>query len=145
MLTYKNLSLNINFSYRFGGNLYNETRMAKVESIDPQKNVDERAFTDRWKQPGDVSPYLAIKYNAESTSQSYFYTDRFVEKDNELLLSSVTLQYNVPQKVVNNLGLQRLYVSAGAEDLFRLTSAKYDRGTTYPFSRSVNLSLSLTF
>jgi len=145
MLTYKNLSLNINFSYRFGGNLYNDTRMAKVESIDPQKNVDERAFTDRWKQPGDVSPYLAIKYNAESTSQSYFYTDRFVEKDNELLLSSVTLQYNVPQKVVNNLGLQRLYVSAGAEDLFRLTSAKYERGTTYPFSRSVNLSLSLTF
>ena len=144
MLTYKNLSLNINFSYRFGGNLYNDTRMAKVESIDPQKNVDERAFTDRWKQPGDVSPYLAIKYNAESTSQSYFYTDRFVEKDNELLLSSVTLQYNVPQKVVNNLGLQRLYVSAGAEDLFRLTSAKYERGTTYPFSRSVNLSLSLT-
>ncbi len=38
-----------------------------------------------------------------------------------------------------------MYVSAGAEDLFRITSAKYERGTDYPFSRSVNLSLSLTF
>ena len=38
-----------------------------------------------------------------------------------------------------------MYVSAGAEDLFRITSAKYERGTSYPFSRSVNLSVSLTF
>lgn len=145
MLTWKNLSLNLNFSYRFGGDMYNSTRMAKVESINPRQNVDERAFTDRWKAPGDVSPYLAIKLNAEGQSMSYSYTDRFVEKDNELWFSNVTLQYNVPQSFVNRLGMQRLYVSAGAEDLFRITSAKYERGTDYPFSRSVNFSLSLTF
>ncbi len=51
----------------------------------------------------------------------------------------------MPQNWITPLGLQRLYVSAGAEDLFRLTSAKYERGTNYPFSRSVNLSLSVTF
>lgn len=68
-----------------------------------------------------------------------------MEDDNELWLSSVNLQYNVPQEFVNHIGLQRAYVSAGAEDLFRLTSAKYERGTTYPFSRTLNLSFSLTF
>lgn len=142
LLQYKDFSLNVNFSYRFGGDMYNSTRMAKVENVNPQNNVDLRAFTDRWKQPGDLAQYLAIQTNG---GKSFTYTDRFVEKDNELWLSSVTLQYNVPQDVIKPLGLQRLYVSAGAEDLFRITSAKYERGTAYPFSRSVNLSLSLTF
>ena len=141
-LQWKNLSLNINFSYRFGGDLYNSTRMSKVENVDPKRNVDVRAFTDRWKQPGDVSKYLAI---SSTGGQTYTYTDRFVEKDNELWLSGVTLQYNVPQSWVTKHGLQRLYISAGAEDLFRITSGKYERGTAYPYSRNLNLSLSVTF
>ncbi len=122
--------------------MYNSTRMSKVENINPRYNVDVRAFTERWKQPGDVKPYLAISSNGGSSFQ---YSDRFVEKDNELWLSSITLQYNMPQEYIKSLGLQRLYVSAGAEDIFRITSAKYERGTSYPYSRSVNLSLSLTF
>lgn len=87
-------------------------------------------------------PYLAISANG---GKEFQYSDRFVEKDNELWLSAVTLQYNVPETFIKPIGLQRMYVSAGAEDLFRITSAKYERGTDYPFSRSVNLSLSLTF
>ncbi|MDE7026950.1 MAG: TonB-dependent receptor, partial [Duncaniella freteri] len=142
LLQYRNLSLNLNFSYRFGGDMYNSTRMAKVENINPQNNVDVRAFTERWKHPGDVVPYLAISANG---GKEFQYSDRFVEKDNELWLSAVTLQYNVPETFIKPIGLQRMYVSAGAEDLFRITSAKYERGTDYPFSRSVNLSLSLTF
>ncbi|MDE6377986.1 MAG: SusC/RagA family TonB-linked outer membrane protein [Duncaniella sp.] len=141
-LQWKDLSLNVNFSYRFGGDMYNATRMSKVENVDPKRNVDLRAFNDRWKKPGDVAKYLAIQTDGGRT---YTYTDRFVEKDNELWLSAVTLQYNVPQSWVSRYGLQRLYVSAGAEDLFRITSAKYERGTAYPFSRNVNLSLSVTF
>ena len=142
LLTYRNVSLNMNFSYRFGGEMYNSTRMSKVENVNPRKNVDIRAFTERWKRPGDVKPYLDI---SATGGQTFAYSDRFVEKDNELWLSSMTIQYNVPQAWLKNVGLQRLYLSAGAEDLFRLTSAKYERGTAYPFSRSVNLSMSLTF
>lgn len=142
MLRYKNFSLTMNFSYRFGGDIFNSTRMSKVENIDPQKNVDRRAFTERWKQPGDVVPYLDI---SATGGKSFVYSDRFVERDNELWLSSVNLQYNVPDEWVKSAGLQKLYVSLGAGDLFRLTSAKYERGTLYPYSRSMNLSLSVTF
>ena len=146
LLTWKNLSLNLNFSYRVGGKLYNSTRMAKVENINPRGNVDVRAFTERWKQPGDRVPYLAINLlDDDKDIVTYAYSDRFVEKDNELWLSSLMLQYNFPQKMIQPIGLQRLYLSAGAEDLFRLTSAKYERGTSYPYSRSLNLSLSVTF
>lgn len=141
-LAYKQFSLNVNFSYRFGGELYNSTRMTKIENIDPKKNADIRAFTERWHQAGDVVPYLDI---SATGGQSYIYSDRFVEKDNELWLSNVNLQYNVPDNYVKKFGLQKLYVGVGMEDLFRLTTAKYERGTSYPYSRSVNFSLSVTF
>lgn len=141
VVSYKDWSLNANFSYRFGGDMYNSTRMAKVESIDPRRNADVRAFLDRWKQPGDVAPYLGLS----AFGGYYAYSDRFVEKDNELWLSNINIQYNVPATFLRKVGMQRLYLSAGASDLFRLTTAKYERGTDYPFSRGFNLSASVTF
>ncbi len=141
-LVYKQFSLNMNFSYRFGGDLYNGTRMSKIENIDPQKNADIRAFTERWHHIGDVVPYLDI---SATGGKSFIYSDRFVEKDNELWLSNVNLQYNVPDDYVKKFGIEKMYVGVGMEDLFRLTTAKYERGTSYPYSRSVNLSLSVTF
>ena len=142
LLTYKQFSLNLTFSYRFGGDLYNSTRMSKIENIDPKRNADVRAFSERWKQAGDVVPYLNI---SKTGGQTYTYSDRFVEKDNELYLSSARLQYNVPDSWVKSVGLQKLYVSLGVSDLFRLTSAKYEMGTSYPYSRSMDISVSVTF
>lgn len=142
MLQYKNFSLTASFQYRFGGEMYNSTRALKVENINPRKNCDVRAFTDRWTKAGDVKPYIDI---ANATGNSSVYTDRFVEKDNELWLSSLYLQYNVPTAFLKKIHVQKLYVGIGTEDLFRITSAKYERGTSYPYSRSVNMSASLTF
>ncbi len=142
MLQYKNFSLTASFQYRFGGEMYNSTRALKVENINPRKNCDVRAFTDRWTKAGDVKPYIDI---ANATGTSSIYTDRFVEKDNELWLSSLYLQYNVPATFLKKIHVQKLYVGIGTEDLFRITSAKYERGTSYPYSRSVNLSASITF
>lgn len=142
MLQYKNFSLTASFQYRFGGEMYNSTRALKVENINPRKNCDVRAFTDRWTKAGDVKPYIDI---ANATGNSSVYTDRFVEKDNELWLSSLYLQYNVPTTFLKKIHVQKLYVGIGTEDLFRITSAKYERGTSYPYSRSVNMSASLTF
>lgn len=142
MLQYKNFSLTASFSYRFGGEMYNSTRALKVENVNPRKNCDVRAFTDRWTNVGDVKPYIDI---AKATGNTSVYTDRFVEKDDELWLSSLYLQYNVPMTYLKKLHIQKMYLGIGTEDLFRITSAKYERGTSYPFSRSINMSASLTF
>ena len=142
MLQYKNFSLTASFSYRFGGEMYNSTRAMKVENVNPRKNCDVRAFTDRWTNVGDVKPYIDI---AKATGNTSVYTDRFVEKDDELWLSSLYLQYNVPMTFLKKLHIQKMYLGIGTEDLFRITSAKYERGTSYPFSRSINMSASLTF
>jgi hypothetical protein len=142
LLRWKRLSMTVNFSYRFGGDLYNSTRAAKIENINPRYNADVRAFNGRWKQPGDVVPYLDI---STTGGTSYYYSDRFVEKDNELWLSSMQFTYDMTSSLLQKLHLQKMYVSLGLSDLFRLTTAKYERGTSYPYSRSVNASVSVTF
>ncbi len=142
MLTYRNFSLSMSLSYRFGGQMYNSTRASKVENIDPKYNCDVRAFSERWTAPGDVKPYLNISTTGGNSS---VYTNRFVEDDNELYMSSIYLQYDVPASFLKGLHIQKLYVGIGTEDLFRITSAKYERGTSYPYSRSVNMTASVTF
>ena len=142
MVKYRSFSLSASFSYRFGGDMYNSTRASNVEGINPKYNCDVRAFTDRWKTAGDVVPYLNISKDGGSSD---VYTDRFVEKDNELYLSSLYLQYDVPASFLKHLHIQKLYVGVGTEELFRITAAKYERGTSYPYSRSINMSASVTF
>ena len=101
----------------------------KVEDIDPRYNVDERAFTDRWKNPGDLSRYLAIKERRSTTPHN---SGRFVERLNELWLSSATLTYEFQPKFLKRLGFKRLAVGVGVSDIVRFSTVKYERGTSYP-------------
>lgn len=142
LLRWRQLSLNVSFAYRFGGDMYNSTLVSKVERINPRYNADVRAFTERWHQAGDVVQFIDISNQASS---SYTYSDRFVQRDNELRLSSLYLQYELPANWLKSLHVHKLYVGLGTEDLFRITSAKYERGTSYPYSRSINMSASVTF
>lgn len=142
LLRWRQLSLSVSFSYRFGGEMYNSTRVQKVERINPRYNADIRAFEGRWKQPGDVVPYIDISTEASS---SYTYSSRFVEKDNELILSSAYVQYEFKPDLLRKLRMQKFYVGLSTEELFRVTAAHYERGTSYPFSRSFSLTASVTF
>ena len=141
-LRYKGWSLNFVFSYTFGGDTYNKTLWEKVEDIDPRYNVDERAFTDRWKNPGDLSRYLAIKERRSTTPHN---SERFVERLNELWLSSATLTYEFQPKFLKRLGFKRLAVGVGVSDIVRFSTVKYERGTSYPYCRTINLTFRPTF
>ncbi len=140
-LFYKGFTLGLNFQYTVGGDLYNSTRASKIENIDPRRNADVRAFTERWKQPGDVVPYLGLSANG---GKNFVHSDRFVENENELWFSSINFSYEVPQSVLSRWGIQRARLGVGASDLFRLSTVKYERGTTYPYSRSFNFTFNIT-
>ena len=138
---YKNFYLGVNFSYTFGGDIYNSTRAAKIENINPQYNADVRAFTERWKQPGDLVPYLNL---SATGGQQFVHSSRFVENENEIWLSSINFAYEFPQSLIQSWGIQRLRLTLGASDLFRLSTVRYERGTSYPYSRSINMSFNIT-
>ena len=132
---------NVTMNYRWGGQMYNQTLVDKVENAKLQYNVDRRVLTDRWQQPGDVSLYKSI------TDQSTTYpTSRFVQDYTLFTLSSLTLYYDFRNcAFVKNSFLERLKVSAYTNDLFVISSVKTERGTSYPFARTFSLSAQVTF
>ena len=138
---YKGFSVSIATSYTFGADYYNSTLQNKVENIDAEYNVDRRVFTDRWKQPGDHTRFLGI---GTSTSTS-MYSERFVEKRNELYISSIQVMYDFAPKAITRRGLRKLAVGFGLSDIAHISTVKFERGTSYPYCRGINLIFRPTF
>ncbi len=135
-LTYKRFALSCTFQYSFGGALYNETLATKVEGAKPIYNADERVLNDRWKTPGTVAKYKRI----DDTATPY-QTSRFVQRNNYLRMSSLSLSYEVPTNFIQKYGLKRMFLELLTNDLFYLSTAKRERGLNYPYDRSFEFSL----
>ena len=61
-----------------------------------------------------------------------------------LSLESLQVGYEFEPQVARSLGLSGLRVNAYMNDIFRISSIKQERGTSYPFARSFSFALSLT-
>ena len=140
MLMYRGLQLNAFFKYSIGGDIYNQTLVDKVENVDPKNNADRRVLYDRWKEAGDVARFKAIG-NTEITMP----TSRFIEKENYVQLSSLSVSYRFPAEKLRRLGMESLKVTAIGNDIFRASTVKMERGTVYPFARTYTLSLQVVF
>lgn len=137
-IRWKKLSVFVGFSYTLGGDIYNSTRASKIEDIDVQYNVDRRAFTERWKQINDHVLYLA-------PNQRTVHSERFVERKNELHFSTLNISYDLEGEWLKKIGLRRLGLGVGFSDIARLSTVKYERGTSYPYMRGYNFMISPTF
>lgn len=145
-LNWKGFSFSLAAQYHFGGQVYNKTLVDKVENADLQLNVDERAFTERWQKPGDVTFFKGItrSVNGSNTKAS----SRFVMDDNELALTTISLQYRFErryQPFIRKVGLSSASLGLYLEDIARFSSVKMERGIEYPFARQVSMSLNLVF
>ena len=94
-ITWKQLNLNMNFSYRLGGQVYNQTLINRVENADPRDNVDRRVLEQRWQKPGDHTFYKDI--NDKSTTPA---SSRFIQDENVLQLGSLSLSYDLKKEWV---------------------------------------------
>ena len=137
---YKGFSLYLMGTFKCGGYLYNETRATRVEGNSGKTNVDQRAFDDRWKSPGNITTYRDIANH--STPE---HTDRFVEKDNVFTLSSVNLGYEFSPRICQKLMVRNLRLGVNLTDILRLSNVKVERGLTYIYSNGFEFTLSTTF
>lgn len=141
--TYKGFSFNLDFRYRLGGKTFNDALYNKVENISftgLSRNQDKRALYDRWQQPGDITPFKGISLTEQTPMSS-----RFVEKDNSIALESFRVGYEFDNQMLSKIGLRALRLNAYMNDIFRISSIRTERGTSYPFARSVSFSLSAAF
>lgn len=143
LFSYKDLSLNLSFAYKWGGQQYNETLMKKVEvSIGTirEQNVDKRVYTDRWQEVGDVKFFKG--YSSSGTKM----TTRFVMDENVFEFQSASLQYQWHTPFVREkLGFRNINFSINMSDIFYISSIKRERGIEYPFARRIQLGLSCMF
>jgi hypothetical protein len=139
-LIYKGFNLYVVMAYEYGAKIYNSTLAQKVEGSSPYYNADKRVLYDRWKSPGDVALFKRI----DDTSAPY-QTTRLVQKNNFLRLQTLSLSYELPKKYLEKVNIERAKLVLSTSDLFRLSTVKIERGTSYPFAQTLSLSLNLTF
>jgi len=137
--TWRGLNLYMNFQYEYGAKLFNGTLANKVEGASPYYNADRRVLYDRWKEPGDVSMFRRI----DDTSTVYQST-RLMQKNNYINMSSLSISYDVPQKYLKSVYMERCKLIFSMTDLFRLSTIKQERGTSYPFARTMSLGFNIT-
>lgn len=145
-VNWRGWSLSVSGQYHFGGQIYNRTLLDKIENANLRDNVDERAFTERWKEVGDQTFFKGI--TREVSGQSTNASSRFVMDDNEFTINTINLQYRFEQrynKFLKNIGVSSASVGLYLEDLLHLSTVKMERGIDYPFARQVSLSLNIAF
>ena len=139
--TYGGLTVGLNFGYQLGGKAFNKALYNKVEKISGAAlayNQDKRALYDRWQKPGDRAQFKNIANSANTPMSS-----RFVQDNNSLTLQSVNVAYDF-YAFAKRIGMESLRLSAYMNDVFWLSTMKQERGTEYPFARSVTFALSFT-
>ena len=122
-----------------------------MENADLTKNLDIRLYEGVWR-PGNedrISPYRAPRYRDPESGQwvtpETHPSSRFVQKRNELKISSLQLSYDFfRHDFVKKIGLERILLRFNANDLFTFSSIDIERGTSYPFARTFNFSLNVT-
>lgn len=142
--TYMGWGMDLSFHYKFGGQVYNQTLVDKVENADLIYNADRRVAQLRWQNPGDHSQFRALNPHGQGTKA----TSRFVMDENVFQGSTLSLYYRADTKntkFIKSWGLTSAKIGFTMEDLFYLSSVKRERGLDYPFSRQFTFSLNVAF
>lgn len=145
-LAWKGFQLNAIFRYSYGGQIYNQTLVDKVQDADLRENVDRRVFEERWQKPGDKVMFTKLVGGATANVTSVTKpTSRFIEDNNWLELSTLNLSYEFKMPWMKKIGLKRLKALFYMNDVFRVSTVKQERGIDYPFARNFSFGLQARF
>ncbi|MGN6417500.1 MAG: hypothetical protein ACTHMC_08415, partial [Pseudobacter sp.] len=144
-LRYKNLSLNLSFSYRF----QNGTDVFRTsQNPGTMGNITEEMFNNRWQKPGDNARYakFTTTYNQPYARElsNLGYVDA-----SSLRMNNISLLWSLTENQYRKLGLKGGAISITTQNIFVIT--KY-RGldpdiqsiNTLPPSKDIVLNISLT-
>lgn len=61
-----------------------------------------------------------------------------------MTMSSLSLGYQFDHNLIKRIGIDALRLQFNAENIFTVSSIRQERGTSYPYARSFNISLNVT-
>ncbi len=173
--TYRNIALQVGLEFRYGGDVFNSTRMAVESSKGANLNQTKRAAKYGFYQTlfDRETGQLYFQGNEETayirtpvmSSEPFDYTCRslYVEDASYLRFNDITLSYNLPAKVARKLSMQNLKIffsvknawvitgySGFDPDVNSISSAGADLmpgldDAAYPRTRNYSVELNITF
>lgn len=143
-ISWKDLTCTLGFTYKYGGVIYNQTLVDKIENQNVAYNLDRRAGQGRWEKPGDVTRYVRFSPTGANTPAS----TRFIMDDNEIKLATVNVGYRMKSDkfdFLRRMNVDVLSLSFTTNDIARISPIRMERGLDYPFARSYTFSMSVIF
>ena len=130
-VSWKNLSLFGQFSFTYGGKIYNLDeqllRSTELGYDDVMKNKPDYIL-DRWTQENQSSRYPRFVVGAHGAQNETGWNDRpstlYLFDASFLKLNKLTLSYNLPQNWIQKLGMTSCSVYLSGENLFTLKNKK---------------------
>src|SRR5699024_1464653 len=123
--TYKNVSFSFLLYYSWGNKLYNlrgtVSNSDGSEGFDPMGKMSRYTYENRWQEPGDKTDVPKMVFDGPDSHRS----SRWLADGSYVRLRDITLSYNLPNNVLNTLGVRGINVYARANNLF--TYIKDDR------------------
>jgi TonB-linked SusC/RagA family outer membrane protein len=116
-VSYKGLALVASFQARAGQKVINQARMNNEFMYG--KDNQSVSVLRRWRQEGDQTDIPRALYNRGYNSLG---SDRFVEDASFLRLKTITIKYDLPKKMLQKVGIQRLQIYVTGYDLLTLTN-----------------------
>lgn len=111
-----NLSLGLNFSYRYGYDVINGTKITTTSMYN--FNNQSTAVLRRWKKEGDDTDMPRAMYGA---GYNFLGSDRYIEDGSFLRLRSVTLKYDFSKTFMKRIGMKSLSANFTMENIFTFT------------------------
>ena len=137
---YKGFDLSILTTYSIGGEMLDGV-YGSMMNVGYKGYVWHKNALRRWQKPGDITNMKDIRDRNVTTGAS----SRFVQKNNTLQWSSLTMSYNFRPEQLKKLHLSGLRLSFTMNDLFYWSTIRQERGLDYPYSRSFNLTTNIIF
>ena len=170
-ISYRSFDLSVFFQYSLGNDIFNLTRRSLELMRLPNNgfasgNTTQRAFDERWQNPGDVTEYPKINYDQTNNDFNQPHNG-WIEDGSYLRLKTLTLGYNLGAKALERLKMKRARVYISTNNLLTFTNYTgmdpevdhyqgvfsggnagllkgYDYGD-YPQAKSFVLGLNITF
>ncbi len=161
---WKNFDLNLVMHYSIGRHMVNQLGINSLIFVtDPSnKYYDHPLLLDFnkvsfWEKAGDNSAEYPLYQLAGKYQYGTYPLDRQVEKVNYLKLKTVTVGYNLPERITERWGISQMRVFLTGENLWTWTNYSgidpetvsiengVDPGWNYPLARKFTLGLTVKF
>lgn len=114
--SYKRLSLNTQFNFRYGNKVINASRM-NLESMYDNNN-SSAAVNWRWRTEGQQTE---IPRALHQEGFNYLGSDRFIEDGSMIRLNYVQISYSLDPKLTKKIGMQSVSMNLSMNNVFLLT------------------------